>query len=97
MLPVLSSLVVGSESASRSQAFTLSLAYVVPMALTYAVMGVIAAMVGANLQAMLQQDRKSTRLNSSHVAISYAVFCLKKKKTEDDDRRHSQDKRNDAT
>src|SRR5690625_6464055 len=27
------------------------------------------------------QDRKSTRLNSSHVAISYAVFCLKKKIT----------------
>src|SRR5690625_6090347 len=27
-------------------------------------------------------DRKSTRLNSSHVAISYAVFCLKKKKTQ---------------
>src|SRR6266699_5409504 len=26
-----------------------------------------------------QQDRKSTRLNSSHVRISYAVFCLKKK------------------
>src|SRR5207253_6092998 len=29
----------------------------------------------------LFRDRKSTRLNSSHVAISYAVFCLKKKKT----------------
>src|SRR5438067_12434108 len=28
-----------------------------------------------------QADRKSTRLNSSHVSISYAVFCLKKKKT----------------
>src|SRR5205814_6501101 len=27
-----------------------------------------------------QQDRKSTRLNSSHLGISYAVFCLKKKK-----------------
>src|SRR5438309_6015340 len=27
------------------------------------------------------QDRKSTRLNSSHSSISYAVFCLKKKKT----------------
>src|SRR5690625_7060205 len=27
-----------------------------------------------------ERDRKSTRLNSSHVAISYAVFCLKKKK-----------------
>src|SRR5437660_698488 len=29
------------------------------------------------------RDRKSTRLNSSHVAISYAVFCLKKKKKEE--------------
>src|SRR5256885_6845093 len=27
-----------------------------------------------------EQDRKSTRLNSSHLVISYAVFCLKKKK-----------------
>src|SRR2546430_3913833 len=30
------------------------------------------------------RDRKSTRLNSSHSQISYAVFCLKKKKTEDE-------------
>src|SRR5436190_15832833 len=30
------------------------------------------------------QDRKSTRLNSSHTVISYAVFCLKKKKLEID-------------
>src|SRR5690606_41618237 len=29
----------------------------------------------------LGEDRKSTRLNSSHVKISYAVFCLKKKRT----------------
>src|SRR5256885_8667685 len=29
-------------------------------------------------------DRKSTRLNSSHLVISYAVFCLKKKKTRHD-------------
>src|SRR5260221_2132543 len=29
---------------------------------------------------LVQQDRKSTRLNSSHTVISYAVFCLKKKK-----------------
>src|SRR5262245_65185262 len=28
----------------------------------------------------IQRDRKSTRLNSSHLGISYAVFCLKKKK-----------------
>src|SRR2546426_8630739 len=31
--------------------------------------------------AVLRSDRKSTRLNSSHLVISYAVFCLKKKKT----------------
>src|SRR5256885_7091275 len=30
---------------------------------------------------LLFSDRKSTRLNSSHLVISYAVFCLKKKKT----------------
>src|SRR2546430_11358510 len=30
----------------------------------------------------LEQDRKSTRLNSSHSQISYAVFCLKKKKND---------------
>src|SRR5690625_1755679 len=33
------------------------------------------------------RDRKSTRLNSSHVAISYAVFCLKKKRCDDGDER----------
>src|SRR5439155_26033435 len=40
----------------------------------YVVNGIRIARTGAFL------DRKSTRLNSSHVAISYAVFCLKKKK-----------------
>src|SRR5439155_24032980 len=34
----------------------------------------------ADPRAKTDLDRKSTRLNSSHVAISYAVFCLKKKK-----------------
>src|SRR2546426_9219583 len=38
-------------------------------------------------------DRKSTRLNSSHLVISYAVFCLKKKKNTDttSDRRYRDD------
>src|SRR6267142_5158228 len=34
----------------------------------------------AELDAAVRRDRKSTRLNSSHMSISYAVFCLKKKK-----------------
>src|SRR5262245_63691484 len=36
--------------------------------------------VGAGAAQGARQDRKSTRLNSSHLGISYAVFCLKKKK-----------------
>src|SRR2546430_9564783 len=37
---------------------------------------------GFSSLAAAEQDRKSTRLNSSHSQISYAVFCLKKKKTQ---------------
>src|SRR5690625_6520657 len=42
-------------------------------------------------------DRKSTRLNSSHVAISYAVFCLKKKNNEDYIHRRSHNNRPKTT
>src|SRR5256885_2464211 len=46
--------------------------------------GAISDLVGGHVQAMISAlqtvaDRKSTRLNSSHLVISYAVFCLKKK------------------
>src|SRR3712207_8012445 len=40
-------------------------------------------LVGEVLDGWRQRDRKSTRLNSSHANISYAVFCLKKKKKND--------------
>src|SRR5690606_39394945 len=40
----------------------------------------LAGKLGPQPQWRLFEDRKSTRLNSSHVKISYAVFCLKKKK-----------------
>src|SRR5437773_5990162 len=46
--------------------------------------GLAAGWAGASGLAALTTlvlDRKSTRLNSSHITISYAVFCLKKKKT----------------
>src|SRR5690625_6096336 len=42
--------------------------------------GACGGMYTANTMASAIEDRKSTRLNSSHVAISYAVFCLKKKR-----------------
>src|SRR5688500_19318062 len=41
---------------------------------------VLALVEGLRGQNILAVDRKSTRLNSSHLVISYAVFCLKKKK-----------------
>src|SRR5256885_9461424 len=49
-------------------------------------------LVGDGLQPVLppsdeSEDRKSTRLNSSHLVISYAVFCLKKKKIKPASRR----------
>src|SRR5690606_39504137 len=40
----------------------------------------------------LNKDRKSTRLNSSHVKISYAVFCLKKKKNKKTDKHKEEEK-----
>src|SRR5258708_29119813 len=53
------------------------------MALTYEglILGEDAVSLGRSQEAAEVLDRKSTRLNSSHQIISYAVFCLKKKKT----------------
>src|SRR5690625_6687319 len=45
----------------------------------YAISGVVASLDDLVVRSVDTLDRKSTRLNSSHVAISYAVFCLKKK------------------
>src|SRR5256885_11261377 len=44
----------------------------------------IANAAAARLKVCAALDRKSTRLNSSHLVISYAVFCLKKKKQQHD-------------
>src|SRR5256885_15927266 len=43
-------------------------------------MSAVAAVTGHPVASGAKKDRKSTRLNSSHLVISYAVFCLKKKK-----------------
>src|SRR5699024_12634359 len=44
------------------------------------VLGGVVAGPALAVGGLIMSDRKSTRLNSSHVSISYAVFCLKKKK-----------------
>src|SRR5690625_5609038 len=56
--------------------------YVVSLVLYLVVLGAGPTLLASKLKPIkkiLAEDRKSTRLNSSHVAISYAVFCLKKK------------------
>src|SRR5690606_42050334 len=49
----------------------------------YDVIGQVFFASADKFSASFDLDRKSTRLNSSHVKISYAVFCLKKKRTHD--------------
>src|SRR2546430_11435516 len=51
------------------------------IAVTLLALLLVAALPVALLAAVVMIDRKSTRLNSSHSQISYAVFCFKKKKT----------------
>src|SRR5436190_10385789 len=45
----------------------------------------LAGLEAASMRLGLAGDRKSTRLNSSHTVISYAVFCLKKKNKKEED------------
>src|SRR6266496_5387261 len=47
---------------------------------------------GGRYRTARQEDRKSTRLNSSHVEISYAVFCLKKKKKQNTESQYKKKK-----
>src|SRR6266513_3874947 len=63
---------------ATTEIYTLSLHDALPIFLR----GAIGPLVWEvdDLDATKQEDWKSTRLNSSHVSISYAVFCLKKKK-----------------
>src|SRR2546427_7774886 len=51
--------------------------------------GDVPATLEGDRQEVWRRDRKSTRLNSSHSQISYAVFCLKKKKKRDNDIHHA--------
>ncbi len=77
MVPILSSIIVGeSENMSRRRAFTLSLAYVLGMAITYAIVGVLMGLFGAslNLQAALQSPPVLIVFAIVFVALSFSMF-----------------------
>lgn len=75
MIPILSTVIVGNE-ASRSRAFALSGVYVVSMAVTYSLLGVAAALAGANLQAMLQAPVFIIAIAVVFVALALSMFGL---------------------
>jgi len=73
MVPIVSGIVIGSQ-ASQKRAFALSLAFVLPMALTYALLGAVAAMAGANLQALLQNRWTVIGFSFVFAVLAAAMF-----------------------
>ncbi|MBK5939078.1 protein-disulfide reductase DsbD [Halochromatium roseum] len=75
MIPILSGIIAGQGSKiTTRQAFFLSLAYVLAMALTYAIVGVIAGLFGANLQAAFQNPWVLGAFAAIFVALSLSMF-----------------------
>ncbi|MCW2099109.1 UNVERIFIED_ORG: thiol:disulfide interchange protein DsbD [Pseudomonas psychrophila] len=73
MLPILAGLVVGS-GASAGRGFAVASSYVVSMALVYAGLGVLAALLGANLQALLQQPWLLASFAALFVVLALPMF-----------------------
>lgn len=74
MIPILSSLIVGQNIRSASKAFLLSLVYVLAMALTYTVVGVVAGLLGANLQAIFQKPWILISFSLVFVLLALSMF-----------------------
>ncbi|GAA4817643.1 hypothetical protein GCM10011365_12660 [Marinicella pacifica] len=74
MIPILSSLIVGQNIRSVSKAFLLSLVYVLAMALTYTVVGVVAGVLGANLQAIFQKPWILISFSLVFVLLALSMF-----------------------
>jgi thiol:disulfide interchange protein DsbD len=78
MIPILSSIIVsqqgGNERPSVAQAFFTSLVYVVSMALTYTVVGVVAGLVGADIQTAMQTPWVLTIFAGVFVALAFSLF-----------------------
>ena len=75
MVPILSGIIAGEgEQVTRARAFSLSLVYVLAMALTYTTVGVIAALAGYNLQAAFQNPWVLSAFAVVFVALALAMF-----------------------
>ncbi|WP_294951890.1 protein-disulfide reductase DsbD [Sulfurovum sp.] len=77
MIPILSSIIVsqsGNRKPSVGKAFFTSLVYVVSMALTYTVVGVIAGLLGADIQTAMQNPWVLTAFAAMFVALAFSLF-----------------------
>lgn len=74
MIPILSGLIMGQGEITRSRAFMLSLIYVLAMALAYTAAGVIAGLLGANIQAALQKPWIIISFSMVFVALAMSMF-----------------------
>jgi thiol:disulfide interchange protein DsbD len=75
MIPILSSIIVGEgENVTTRRAFTLSLIYVLAMALTYTVAGVFAGLFGENLQALLQSPWSIIPFSLLFIVLALSMF-----------------------
>ena len=75
MIPILSGIIIGQgQKITSMQAFTLSLIYVVAMALTYALAGVVAAMLNINIQAAAQNVWLLSFFSLVFVALAFSMF-----------------------
>src|SRR2546427_6681427 len=89
MLRIFTSLFFFFNDTATTEIYTLSLhdalpiSYFVVARLKVIVTSFVSTLVEPPAGTLIDLDRKSTRLNSSHSQISYAVFCLKKKKREE--------------
>lgn len=75
MIPILSSIIVGQgEGLTTRKAFSLSLVYVLAMAITYSLAGVVAGLFGANIQAAFQNPWVLSAFAAVFVALSLSMF-----------------------
>ena len=78
MIPILSSIIVSQQSGdakpSVSQAFFTSLVYVLSMAMTYTIVGLVAGLVGADLQAAMQNPWVLTIFSGVFIALALSLF-----------------------
>ncbi len=74
MIPILSAMILGKDYISHARAFVISLVYVLSMAISYAVVGILLGMLGENLQAYLQKPWIIILFSLVFVAMALSLF-----------------------